>query len=291
MIEDFESWLRRDGKAERTIESYTADARDFEQWLEESREQALQDGFSRRDVTDYRSEIVERLSVSTVNKRVNSLKSLNEFMIERGIMGEMAVITSQDRISIARGSSNGVEVFSREDIDELLEYLKSDDSAVSHRDRMIVHLLLYTGLRVTEMVNLKLDDVDLLAGELEVVGKNQTYRGIPLNSRVKRSIRDYLQHERSRHRLADKSEHLILTERSPKAHRDAINKMLKNIEEDLGFEIYPHKFRHTMCTMLLKNGTDIATVADIAGHRSIETTHKFYLSTSTEEKRQALESL
>ena len=72
---------------------------------------------------------------------------------------------------------------------------------------------------------------------------------------------------------------------------DAVNKLLNTIANAVGMEIYPHKFRHTFCSNLLEKGVDITTVSQLAGHASIETTNKFYIHTSKETKRNAVDLL
>ena len=143
---------------------------------------------------------------------------------------------------------------------------------------------------MSELVNIKLSDINLKAKELKVVGKGCKYREIPLKDKVRDSIKDYIRKERSKNKHSN-SNYLILTQRSPYSHRDTINFALKNIGEKLKIKIYPHKFRHTIFTRLIKKGVDISTVSELAGHASIETTHEYYLNTTKEEKIQAVELL
>ena len=286
LIEEFHHWLAADGKMAKTLESYTGDLRTFLAWKRERNRS--EEKLSRKDILDYKQYLLNTgYAVNTINKKINSLRSYNQFLLEREELDEMIVHPEKDRVKIANGSGNNVDVFDESEIESILSYVREE---TSQRNQMIVHLLLYTGIRVTELVNIKLNDLDLMAGELKVVGKGGKYREIPLNAKVKQSIRNYLSTERKENKHSN-SDYLILTQRSPQAHRDTINYMLNGIAEELGIEIYPHKFRHTTFTRLVKKGADIATVSELAGHSSIETTHEYYLKTTKEEKLQAVELL
>jgi integrase/recombinase XerD len=73
--------------------------------------------------------------------------------------------------------------------------------------------------------------------------------------------------------------------------RDAVNRLLQRMEKKIGIRMHPHKFRHTFCTRLLKKGVELTTVAKLAGHASIQTTATFYINTSKQDKRDAVELL
>ena len=183
VVEEFRDWLLSDGKMAKTLESYTGDVAGFLEWLREGGR--YEDSFGRRDLTRYKTHLLEAgYAVNTINKKVNSLRSFNQYMLDVGEMDEMVVDPKRDRVKIARGSGGSIDTFSGEEIERILDHVEKE--GVSRRDRMVVHLLLYTGVRVSELVNIRLDDLDLLSGELEVVGKGGKYREIPLNSKVKR---------------------------------------------------------------------------------------------------------
>ena len=168
----------------------------------------------------YRRYLVdEDYAVTTINKKVNSLRAFNDFQIEQGLMEEMVVEPSSEKGKGQRQEQDG------------------SPPAALHR------------VRVSELVNIKLRDIDLLGRELKVVGKGGKYREVPLNTTVVNSIREYIDGDRQEHKLSG-SAHLILTQRSYKCHRDTINNLLNNMGEELGIKMYPHKFRHTTFTML-----------------------------------------
>lgn len=286
---EFEEALIADGKAEKTIESYVGDVGAFFQWLE-SKDNTFTGTLKRFHITAYRNYLVQNnYEVNTINKKINSLQSLNQFLIDSSYLKEQVVDLRKDKVKVAAGSEGEVEVFIDAEIEKILFYIQSEE--ITSRDRLILLLLLYTGVRVSELVNVKLKDVDVLAMNLTVAwGKGGKRREVPLKGEVIDALREYLEGERKDSKFAD-SEYLILTNRSPKMDRDAVNKLLSKLEKKLSIRMHPHKFRHTFCTRLLKKGVELTTVAKLAGHASIQTTARFYINTSQKDKRNAVELL
>ncbi|WP_433947729.1 tyrosine-type recombinase/integrase [Brevibacillus agri] len=198
----------------------------------------------------------------------------------------MAVTLRKDRIKVAAGSEGEVEVFSEQEVSQLL-FFTQDESKVSLRNRLIVWLLLYTGVRVSELCGIQLRDFDYLTNILRVTGKGGKYREIPLRSDLVDLIKDYVRTERQHSRFSD-STFLLVSQRAGKLHKDAVNTMLEGLKKRLGFRMYPHKFRHTFCTRLLTKGVPITTVSKLAGHAHIQTTASFYINTSRQDKEQAV---
>lgn len=114
--------------------------------------------------------------------------------MKKGYCTELAVYPSKDKIKVAAGSEREVEVFSDAEVEVFLFYLE-DEVKVSARDKTVMLILLYTGLRVSELVNLKVQDLDLLTLSLKVVGKGGKYREVPLKSEVASAVKDYMEGE------------------------------------------------------------------------------------------------
>lgn len=287
ILTSFVQHLQAEGKGAKTILSYSGDVRAFLQWLAD-KGQPFRGSFSRFHITRYLAQLQEQnYTHNTINKKVNSLNSYNFFLINQKLMEEKVVYPNKDKVKIARGSEGEVAVFSDLEVERLLFHVE-DKKQVCQRDKVVVLLLLYTGLRVSELVNLKLRDFDLLTLQLKVVnGKGGKYREVPLKPEVAEAVQVYLEGERKMHRLAH-SPYLLLTQRAEKMDKDTVNKLLNKMGSKLQLTIFPHKFRHTFCTQLLKRGVPISTIAIIAGHSGISTTVGFYLNTSRQDKQEAV---
>jgi integrase/recombinase XerD len=146
-------------------------------------------------------------------------------------------------------------------VERLLFYLE-DHTKVSIRNKLIVYILLYTGVRVSELVNIKLADMDLLTATLTVRGKGGKVREISLRQDVLQLVKQYQQGERLDSRFRD-SEYLLVSQRSEKMHRDAVRDWLAKISNEIGFKLHPHLFRHTFATRLLRKGVDLTTVRNM----------------------------
>lgn len=286
-IKDFEDHLREDGKSEKTIESYIGDLRGLEAFLQE-RDIELGGVLNRFAINSYRTMLLESdYEPTTINKKINSFASYNRFLIEKNSMMEMVVDYKRDRVKIAKGSEKPVEVYDEKLTDRMLLYIEDN---VSLRDKAIVQILFYTGIRVSELCSIKIKDIDFLSHQLRVCGKGGKYREIPLKPEVVETIKAYLiQRRKNKHH---QSEYLLLGQRGALG-RDAINNMLTKLTEKGGFSqrLKPHTFRHTFCTRLVGKGVPLTTVSKLAGHAHIETTAKFYVSCSRKEKEQAVSLL
>ncbi|MEC1375842.1 tyrosine-type recombinase/integrase [Heyndrickxia oleronia] len=289
LSKEFKQWLYEEGKAEKTIESYVGDILGFQKYLDEMAVDASQP-LTRFSFVRYKQYLIDNdFSVATINKKINSLKVYNDFLQMKGLVEESYIQLKKDKVKIAAGSEKTVEALSDEQVDKLLFYLE-DHIKVSPRNKLIAYLLLYTGVRVSELVSIKMQDIDFLTTTLVVRGKGGKIREISLRQDLIHLIKQYIQNDRNRSKYKD-SEYLLLSQRSPKVHHDAVRNWLMKISKELGFKLYPHLFRHTFCTRLLRKGVDLTTVSKLAGHSTINMTAKFYIQTTREEKQIAVEKL
>ena len=166
----YETYLMEEGKVESTIDSYVGDIRGFLEFLE-SKKVSFRGNLTRLYITSYKIHLTENgYSINTINKKINSLHSFNFFLVSKNLCTEKVVYPNKDKIKIARGSEGEIEVFSDEEVQSILFHIE-ERSRVSHRDKAVILILLYTGLRVGELVNLKIKDIDLLTMNVQVVGK------------------------------------------------------------------------------------------------------------------------
>ncbi len=288
-ITEFERYLYEDGKSPATILSYVGDVKGFLKFLS-SNDHTFDGQLTRFFVTSFRGDLESQgYKYNTINKKINSLVSFNQFLLDQGIMDTRVVDLKKDKVRIAYGSEQEVEVYTESEVERLLFFIQNE-SKVSVRDKLIIYILLYTGIRVSELVSIKLKDIDLLTLQMMIYGKGGKLREVPLRAEVVKEIQTYLATERKEHRF-NNSEYLLLTQRSGKMDRDAVNKLLNKYGRILGIQMRPHKFRHTFCTRLLKAGVPLSTISKLAGHSSIQTTVEFYVNTSRQDKLDAVDLL
>lgn len=172
------------------------------------------------------------------------------------------------------------EVLSITEIEKMLESIDLSKPQ-GHRNHAIIETLYSTGLRVTELVNLKISHLYLDVKLIQVIGKNNKERLIPIGSHALKSIDLYLSHRRAHNLPTKKSlkrnpdeDILFLNRRGKRLTRVMIYTIVKNIAEQAGIEkkVSPHTFRHSFATHLVEGGADLRAIQDLLGHESITTT-------------------
>lgn len=170
------------------------------------------------------------------------------------------------------------------------------------RDRAIALLLFYTGLRMGETASLNLDDAPVSARKGMVIvrlGKGQTYREVPLNAEVRTALTAWVQ-DRSKHlpTYAESGtettergqEPLFLNRAGGRLSSRAIDSLLRRLATEAGLDLSAHTLRHTCLTNLVRQCTDLMLVAELAGHKRLETTRRYSLP-SASERETAMERL
>ncbi|MCK5592399.1 MAG: tyrosine-type recombinase/integrase, partial [Candidatus Pacebacteria bacterium] len=165
------------------------------------------------------------------------------------------------------------DVLSISEVESLLEVIRGDK--VKHlRDRACFELLYATGMRVSELVDLKLKDVDFKLGIIRCFGKGQKERIIPLGGYASSAIVEYLEKGRGRQLKDKQSNYLFISKFGLKLNRRRIWKLIKEyaILANISKRISPHTLRHSFATHLLEKGADLRIVQELLGHSNIATT-------------------
>ena len=286
LISTFREWLDKSGRSVLTVASYVADVKKYIAFLE-AHEIEGSVTINRYLFNRFKEHLqAQNQSVATINKAINSMKVFNDFLIEQGIVQEQYVVLKRDRIKIAYGSESEVEVLTQQQIQQILNHLIND----TVRNRCIFLMLLYTGIRASELINIKIQDIDRITGQLTVNGKGGKQRTIPLRKEVQEAIDEYLIGERAKSKHVA-GPYLFLSQRAEKMHREGVRQMLSDIGDRLGYKIYTHMIRHTFATRLIENGVDLVTVSKLCGHSNVAITSKFYINISNEMKKNAINSI
>jgi site-specific recombinase XerD len=176
--------------------------------------------------------------------------------------------------------------------EEQVRFLRAVERCASSRDRALAHLFFYTALRLHEVAALTIDDVRISARKGVAIvrsGKGDTYREVPLNQDARDTLRLWLD-ERA-HTFGETAHIAVFLSRKgqPLAER-SMDYLLRRLATDAGLECSAHTLRHTCLTNLVRSGNDIVLVAEIAGHKRLETTRRYTLP-SQADREQAMERL
>ena len=178
------------------------------------------------------------------------------------------------------------ETLQAESVNTLLQSIDPADLPFGARDRALLEMLYGSGLRVSELVNLRADQVDWEENFLRITGKGNKTRYVPLGGVAAKALRSYLEHARPKlmrngRRAGDI---LFLSNRGEKLTRDRIRQIIKEraLAAGLPENVYPHIMRHSFATHLLENGADLRVIQDMLGHASLSTTQVY---THVDQKR------
>lgn len=272
-LNEFIEKLRKEGKSENTIKSYTLNMKEYFQWFSDSYGNTEFKGLYRSNVQEYKSYLknIKRigkdnhnLNGKSINAKLSALSKYNELMQPDNI-----VITKTDFIKIQENAVNPTEI-TKEDVEAFRQRILQSEGTHALRNYTIVTIMMYTGLRISEVLRLKKSEVSTVTGEIRVSdGKGEKQRIVVANSKVTDTISEYLR----RYNKED-TDLLFYNAHGKQLDRTAINKVFRDYR-DKNKRITPHTLRHYFCTSALNAGYTIAEVAMLAGHSNIHTTMKY----------------
>ena len=278
------------GLSPNTIAAYRNDLSQFVDFLQ-SRDSSLQGGSWKRIGTDALTAFVLDLhergySDKTKTRKVASTKALFGFLLEEGVIDKNPM---EDFASPGVGESLP-ETLSVEEVEALLSVEKAL-TPMSLRDRAMIEIMYATGVRVSELVSLDIDDVDLDENFVRCMGKGSKERIIPVHDEAVEAVRVYLQDGRESLAGPAAGRALFVSRKGGRLTRQALWLILKGRAQAAGIErkITPHTLRHSFATHLLIGGAQLRHVQELLGHASITTT-QVYTHLTSEHVRAQYES-
>lgn len=266
LINSFISYLAAErGLSRNTVESYRLDLQGFSVFL--SKRDVTLEAFSKEDIIDYISDRRDKgVAASSICRFISSLKGFVKFLIIEGIISEDPTET----IRTPERWQRLPKAVSFEDINKLLN---SDDSSNTFiRDSAMLELMYSSGLRVSEIISLKVNNINFEGGFLRVTGKGSKERVVPINERAKTKIQKYMGGLRQKLLKSKQSSYLFVTNRGLPMTRQRFWQSLKRLAGQAGIRISPHVIRHSFATHLLDGGADLRSVQKMLGHSDISTT-------------------
>ena len=266
-----------------TAKAYGTDILEFAEFCEN--EYAVSD-IDRVEYTCIRSWIVKLSSMGmnnrSINRKIASLKAYYKFLQKVGELPTHPLAKHK-----ALKTSKKVEIpFSEVEMDQVLKAMEYTDDFEGKRDRLMIHTLYSTGMRRAELIQLKIQDVDLEQMSIKVLGKRNKERIIPMLTETKDLFIDYLK-EREVLSNNDDTALVFLTISGKKLYETLvyrqINKYFKRVSSKV--KISPHILRHTFATHLLNEGADLNAVKELLGHSSLASTQVYTHNSIAELKK------
>jgi integrase/recombinase XerD len=260
-------WMER-GLSPNTLAAYRADLSALERWLED-REVDLPHA-QRGDILSFMASRVQAgARPRSTARQLSSFRRFYRYMVREGSLREDP--TSQ--IAMPKVGRSLPKSLMEEEVEALLAAPAVGDP-LGHRDRTMLEVLYATGLRVSELVNLKIGQVNLNQGVIRIVGKGDRERLIPLGEEAVQWVQQFLQGPRVEILLERQTDYLFPTRRGDRMTRQAFWHIIKRYARKSGIdkELSPHTLRHAFATHLLNHGADLRVVQMLLGHSDLSTT-------------------
>ncbi len=267
-LAQFEKYLREEKHAsDNTLSSYMRDIHQFSAYIEEhgiSLRQVIQS-----DIESYTKYSMSRgKSAATVTRSTASIKSFYIFMTMKGHMSS----NPAKGVTPAKVERKLPQILTSKEVELFLEQPDCTDLK-GYRDRAMLELLYATGIRVSELIGLNVDDLNLSAGILHCTSKGKV-RSIPLYAVAIRALNDYVSVIRPQMIEHPDEQALFVNVNGERMSRQGFWKLIKHYQEKAGIqkEITPHTLRHSFAAHLLENGADLQSIQEMLGHADISST-------------------
>ena len=295
MKEDIDSFLTyltvEKGFSDNTVAAYRNDLSRLANFVEEeANKQGMTPSwanFGRQGMLSYLLELNQRSYAPTTRARkVAAARSFFKFLVAEEIIKEDPTENVKSP-TVGRALPKPISV---RQIRTLLEQPTKRSAPEAKRDAAMLQLLYASGMRVSELVSLNLDDVNTVDGNVRCLGKGHKERIIPIHKQAVQAIDEYVEEARPRLVRNDKEKALFLNRRGDRLTRQGFWQILKEYAKSAGLEgeVTPHTLRHSFATHMLSGGADLRAVQELLGHANISTT-QVYTHLTTEHIRRAYE--
>jgi len=286
-INDFENFLRFERNfSENTLDAYLRDIKKLRDYAEFDLENTGPFEITYENIQEYlfqRSK--KKFSERSQARWISSIKSFFKYLVEDEFR-------TDNPTNLLEGPKLGLylpDTLSFEDVNRLIAVIKNDTD-LGRRNHCMVEVLYGCGLRVSELIDLKISNINFKESYLKVEGKGDKSRFVPMASFTSKLIKDYIRDIRSKYKINKKCEDILfLNSRGSAMSRVIVFIIIKELTEKAGInkKISPHTFRHSFATHLLQNGADLRYIQEMLGHSSITTT-EIYTHLKNEELRDVI---
>ena len=283
LIQGFLSYLTAEkGLSKNTATSYQLDLKKFHAFLTARNTDFL--SFSKSDIVDFIQKLRdENYSAASICRFISTIRGLCKYLlVERRITEDPS-----ENLQSPKKWERLPKAISIEDVKRLLEasYADTLSKPVANRDYVMFELLYSSGLRVSELISLRLEDISFDAGFLRVIGKGSKERIVPLHMRALERLKRFISLERPEILRKRNSSYLFITRRGGPMTRQRFWQTMKKLGKRTGLDISPHTMRHSFATHLLEGGADLRSLQKLLGHADISTT-QIYTKVTTDRLKQ-----
>lgn len=250
-----------------TVNSYSEDIYKYLEYMESKNISSALD-ISYNNLLDYLKYLDDnKYEVSSVARKIVSIKAFHKYLSEN-----YKVIDISTKINTPRFYRKLPNILTIEEVDNLLDIKL--DTPFDYRNKAMLELMYSSGLRVSELINLELSDIDLNNNYVRCFGKGSKERIVPVGEYSAKYLSIYINEYRDSMKKGYYTEKIFLNNHGKEMTRQGFFKIIKKIakDKDINKNITPHMLRHSFATHLLNNGADLRTIQEMLGHSSISTT-------------------
>ena len=271
LVDDYKLYLKIEkGMALNTIESYARDLKKLMIFLEDTNISVSPVKIKEEILKQFIYEVSKFLNPRSQSRLISGLKNFFDYLIFEGYR----IDNPMELIETPKVGRKLPDTLTLNEIDKIINHIDLSEP-LGERNRTIIETLYSCGLRVSELINLKLSDLFFDEGFIRVLGKGNKQRFVPINSQTKKYINSYTNNIRIHGDIQKSYEDVVfLNRRGKQLSRVMIFTIIKNAAEKAGIhkKISPHTFRHSFATHLLERGADLRAIQQMLGHESITTT-------------------
>jgi integrase/recombinase XerD len=251
-----------------TIDSYKRDLAKLVLFLEQNNIIDFQ-GISNDDILNFLEYLYQSQSDRSVSRILSSIRSFYRYLLRSGNIPKSPF----GHIKNPKVSHKDVDILNQAEISKFLKNI-TFSTYLELRNRTMFELLYSCGMRVSEIINLRLNDINSEEGLIRFIGKGSKERITPIGETAQNFLVRYLDSSRSNIEREIKNDYVFLNSRGSKISRQGFWKILKKYakKQNIDKNLYPHIFRHSFATHLLEEGADLRIVQELLGHSSISTT-------------------
>ena len=283
-LKSFQDYLQHEKKySPHTVTAYINDLLFFQEFIKINFDNDALEVVNYSMIRNWIVSLVDnKISNSSVNRKIASLKSFYKFLLKTKQLDSSPLLKHK-----SLKTPKKIQIpFSEKELDNVLNHIHYPDGFEGIRDKLIIDLFYTTGIRRTELIHLKMQNVDLSTNTLKVLGKRNKERILPVLPIISKQITTYLTERAALERIID-NDYFFLMLKGVKFNDSfvyrLINYYFSNVSEKV--KKSPHILRHTFATHMLNNGADLNSVKELLGHSSLASTQVYTHSSLSELKK------
>jgi len=280
LISGFIAYLKYERRySDHTLIAYQSDLEQFDLYLRENF-QILE--IEKAEANEIRTWLVSMmeggLNAKTVNRKITSLKTFYRFLLRKGVIES----SPMSKVSSPKNPKRLPVVIEQEKMTSLFEKIEQPNCFDDFRNLLIIEMFYATGIRLSELINIRFLSIDYGQGTIKVLGKRNKERIIPISKALEESVRVYCSYRKEIDCEEDAKDYLFITSKgkkmNPRLVYTVVNSYLSNITQ---MKRSPHVLRHCFATHMLENGADLNAIKELLGHANLAAT-QVYTHTTVE---------